>query len=40
MQKRILNYRPTYNFSSFEQTSGNYYPVNSAIAVVDEVKNL
>ena len=36
MQKRILNYRPSFNFSSFEQVSGNYYPVNSAIAIVDE----
>ena len=36
MQQRILNYRPSFNFSSFEQTSGNYYPVNSAIVAVDE----
>ena len=40
MQKRILNYRPSFNFSSFEQVSGNYYPVNSAIAIVDETKQL
>ncbi len=40
MQQRILNYRPSFNFSSFEQTSGNYYPVNSAIAVVDEKAQL
>ena len=40
MQQRILNYRPSFNFSSFEQVSGNYYPVNSAIAIVDETKQL
>lgn len=40
MQKRILNYRPSYNFSSFEQTSGNYYPINSAISIVDEKAQL
>jgi len=27
MQKRILNYRPTWNLSVNEPTSGNYYPV-------------
>ncbi len=36
MQKRVLNYRPTWNFSTFEEASGNYFPVNSAIAIVDE----
>ena len=40
MQKRILNYRPTWTFSTTEKTSGNYYPINSAIAIVDETKNL
>jgi len=40
MQQRILNYRPSFNFSSFEQVSGNYYPINSAIAVVDSAKSL
>ena len=40
MQQRILNYRPSFNFSSFEQTSGNYYPINSAIAIIDEKANL
>jgi hypothetical protein len=40
MQKRILNYRPSFNFSSFEQTSGNYYPINSALAIIDEKANL
>ena len=36
MQKRILNYRPTWNFSesladSNENITGNYYPINSGI---------
>ena len=35
MQKRILNYRESYDFLSFEEVSGNYYPINSAIAIVD-----
>ena len=35
MQQRILNYRPSFNFSSFEQVSGNYYPINTAIAIQD-----
>ena len=40
MQKRVLNYRESYDFLSFEQVSGNYYPINSAISIVDEGKNL
>lgn len=40
MQKRVLNFRPTWDFSTFEKNSGNYYPVNSAIAIVDEDKKL
>jgi hypothetical protein len=35
MQQRWLNYRPTYNLSSFENVTTNYYPVNSAISIVD-----
>lgn len=36
MQKRILNYRPTWNFSesledSNENITGNYYPVQAGI---------
>ena len=39
MQKRILNYRPTWNFSdsladSNENITGNYYPINSAITMM------
>ena len=40
MQKRILNYRPTWNFTTNEPVSGNYYPINSAIAIVDTAKDL
>lgn len=36
MQKRVLNFRPTFNISTDEKTTSNYYPVNSAIAIVDE----
>ena len=40
MQKRVLNYRPTWNISENYQDSNtnisaNYYPVTSAIALVD-----
>jgi Glycosyl hydrolases family 38 C-terminal domain len=40
MQKRVMNYRPTWNFTSFQKVASNYYPVNSAIAIVDESKRL
>jgi len=40
MQKRVYNFRPTWEFSTYENNSGNYYPVNSAIAIVDEDKKL
>lgn len=41
MQKRILNYRPTWNLSSYnyndslENVTANYYPINSAIQLKD-----
>jgi len=35
MQKRILNYRPTWNVSIDEPVSGNYYPVQSTIYIED-----
>jgi hypothetical protein len=37
MQKRVLNWRQSYDFLSFEEVSGNYYPINSALAIVDEI---
>lgn len=40
MQKRVLNKRPTWELTTTEKSSGNYYPINSAIAIVDEVKKL
>lgn len=34
MQKRQLNFRPTWNYTNITQpVSGNYYPVNSALAI-------
>mmetsp|Transcript_30441 Transcript_30441/g.29827 ORF Transcript_30441/g.29827 Transcript_30441/m.29827 type:complete len:161 (+) Transcript_30441:122-604(+) len=39
MQKRELDYRPTWDYSSNQKVSGNYYPVNSAIAIRDENTN-
>ena len=35
MQKRILNFRPTWDLQTEQTTSSNYYPVVSALAVVD-----
>lgn len=35
MQKRVLNERPTFEVSTDEFASSNYYPVNSAIAIRD-----
>lgn len=33
MQKRILNYRPTWTLSTDMKVASNYYPINSAIAI-------
>jgi hypothetical protein len=35
MQKRILNYRPDFNLSSRFNVTTNYYPINSAISIID-----
>lgn len=36
MQKRIINYRPTWNYTvNVQNVTSNYYPVNSAIAMRD-----
>lgn len=42
MQKRILNYRPTWNLTTHGNLNitANYYPIQSAIAIVDEVTNM
>ena len=37
MQKRVLNYRPTWNFTTVQPSSGNYYPVNAAIYIEDAI---
>lgn len=37
MQKRILNYRPTWELDTDMTVSSNYYPINSAIAIRDTV---
>jgi len=47
MEKRVLNYRSYYNFTEAwvddlhpthnQNISGNYYPINSAILLKDEV---
>lgn len=36
MQKRVLNYRPTWTLQVSQPVSGNYYPVNEMIKIVDE----
>ena len=40
MQKRVLDKRPTWDFSTYEHASGNYYPINSAISIIDETKKI
>ena len=35
-----MGYRPTWDFSTDENVSGNYYPVNSAIVIQDLKKNI
>jgi hypothetical protein len=40
MQTRVLNKRPTFNLSTNETVSANYYPINSAIVVRDTAQNL
>lgn len=37
MQKRVLNYRPSWNFkySKNENISSNYYPIDSAISITE-----
>ncbi len=35
MQKRKLDYRPTWDFTSKLKITQNYYPINSAIVIKD-----
>eukprot|EP01016_Furgasonia_blochmanni_P055610 TRINITY_DN933_c0_g2_i14.p1 TRINITY_DN933_c0_g2~~TRINITY_DN933_c0_g2_i14.p1 ORF type:complete len:629 (+),score=158.48 TRINITY_DN933_c0_g2_i14:164-2050(+) len=36
MQKRVLNYRPTFKLDVREPVAGNYYPVDTAIQIIDQ----
>jgi lysosomal alpha-mannosidase len=38
--KRVRNFRPTWNYTITEPTSGNYYPVNSRIFICDEKQDI
>jgi alpha-mannosidase len=38
--KRVINYRPTFNLSVEEPVSGNYYPVSSYIYATDETSGV
>jgi lysosomal alpha-mannosidase len=38
-QKRVIDFRPTWNYSVQEPTSGNYYPINSFISMKDASNN-
>lgn len=35
LQKRILNYRPSWNLTVTQPISGNYYPINGMITLED-----
>lgn len=35
-QTRVLDFRPTWNYTINEPVSGNYYPVNSFIRIQDD----
>ena len=36
MQKRVYSKRPTWDLVTDETIAANYYPVNSAISIIDE----
>eukprot|EP00331_Platyophrya_macrostoma_P022192 CAMPEP_0176445692 /NCGR_PEP_ID=MMETSP0127-20121128/23863_1 /TAXON_ID=938130 /ORGANISM="Platyophrya macrostoma, Strain WH" /LENGTH=983 /DNA_ID=CAMNT_0017831547 /DNA_START=80 /DNA_END=3031 /DNA_ORIENTATION=+ len=40
MQERVLNYRPTWNFTTGQGSSGNYYPITNAISIQDNTTGL
>jgi hypothetical protein len=43
MQKRKLNYRETWNLTTISSdlsVAANYYPIQTAISIVDEKSNL
>lgn len=35
MQERVVDFRPTWNLTTIEHVSANYYPINSAIVIFD-----
>lgn len=35
MQKRIQDYRPTWNLHTSQKVTDNYYPINTAISLKD-----
>jgi len=39
-QKRVLNYRPTWNLDVYEPLAGNFYPINAAIYIEDNESSL
>lgn len=40
MQKRVINYRPTWTLNVTDPVSGNFYPVNHAISIKDPTRHL
>lgn len=40
MQKRVRDFRPDFTVETDMKVSDNYYPINSAIAIVDETKQV
>lgn len=40
MQERVLNHRNMWNFSTIQNISANYYPVDTAIAMKDKRRNV
>lgn len=39
MQERLLNKRKSFNYTSYDNITSNYYPINSAISVSDKNGN-
>lgn len=35
MQRRVQDYRPTWNLATTQKVTDNYYPINSAISIQD-----
>ena len=40
MQRRKLNYRPTWDLNVTERVSGNYYPINPIISFNDSQQKI